>query len=860
MSENRQKSWFKVSDALIAAFIVPVVIMLIIYAERGIFPFGDRAYLRTDLYHQYAPFLSEFKYKLNSGGSLFHSWDVGMGVNFSAIYAYYLASPFNWIVALVPRAYVIEFISVQIIFKTGLCGLTMAYYLSKHSENSNFAPALFGIFYALSGYLAAYSWNIMWLDCIVLFPLIALGAERLVNEKKGILYTVTLAVCILSNYYISIMVCIFMVFYVVMLLILKGRQSFGSFAGTVGLFALYSLIAGALAAIVWLPELYALKLTASSENDFGSMVDQYFPVLDEIARHMICVETEQGLDHWPNVYCGVAVFPLAILFVANRKISLKEKIVNGFMLVFFLVSFSLNILSFVWHGLHYPNSLPARQSFIYIWMLLYVCFRAVDELEGNTLKDIAIAAIVSIAAVFLFQKIATDDAFDWNTWIVSLAFIAVYSLMLYLHRTEKINVNVATFVLLGLVAIEAAVNMTTTGLSTTSRDQYVKDNEDVRSVVNYVKDDRDFYRFKKMTRKTKDDGAWMNYHSASLFSSMTHADLTELYDQLGCEASTNTYALVGSTPLIDALFDIKYGIYTGTTDNPHVTAVAYSGDTTLYKNEYNLPLGYIVPNNIDELWDRQLSHPVKVQNQLAKAVGAGDVLTQVDGFKEGGVYSFTVPEDGLYFAYSENKATESIDVTIDDQIKNFSSLERSYFLELGWLEKNTIVDFEATDDTDLLVHAFKFNYDALGQIVSALGATKMQVNTYDDTTVVAGIDMSEAGLLATTIPYDDSWAVMVDGVKTQPVKVMGGFLGLHLDAGHHDIVFNFFPEGFTLGATISVIAFIAFILAIGVNIAVGLVKKKKAEKADKALAEAAMAKAEEPVVIQLRDLEIEDFK
>ena len=56
------------------------------------------------MYHQYAPFFSEFQYKLTHGGSLLYSWDIGMGVNFSALYAYYLASPFNWLLVLCPKA------------------------------------------------------------------------------------------------------------------------------------------------------------------------------------------------------------------------------------------------------------------------------------------------------------------------------------------------------------------------------------------------------------------------------------------------------------------------------------------------------------------------------------------------------------------------------------------------------------------------------------------------------------------------------------------------------------------------------------------------------------------------------------
>ena len=90
-----RRSLIRPRDGLWTAFLVPVVIMIVIFIQRGIFPFGEECYLRTDLYHQYAPFFSEFQHKLRTGGSLLYSWDVGLGVNFSALYAYYLASPFN---------------------------------------------------------------------------------------------------------------------------------------------------------------------------------------------------------------------------------------------------------------------------------------------------------------------------------------------------------------------------------------------------------------------------------------------------------------------------------------------------------------------------------------------------------------------------------------------------------------------------------------------------------------------------------------------------------------------------------------------------------------------------------------------
>jgi len=142
------------------SFFLPVLIYLLIFLVRGVFPVGENCFLKTDMYHQYAPFLMEFREKLRSGGSLFYSWNVGLGVNFTALYAYYLASPFNWLVALCPESMVIEFMMVMMILKTGLCGLTMNFYLRNHSEDPDFGTCFFAVLYALSGYMCAYYWNV----------------------------------------------------------------------------------------------------------------------------------------------------------------------------------------------------------------------------------------------------------------------------------------------------------------------------------------------------------------------------------------------------------------------------------------------------------------------------------------------------------------------------------------------------------------------------------------------------------------------------------------------------------------------------------------------------------------------------
>lgn len=832
MENSKTKSWFRKTDAVVAAFVIPVVIMLIIFVQREIFPFGDKTFLRTDMYHQYAPFFSEFQYKLQTGGSLLHSWNVGLGVNFSALYAYYLASPLNWLIIFIPKSYIIEFMTVMIVIKTGLAGLTMTAYLNKHAENLTLSTAFFGIFYALSGYMAAYSWNIMWLDCIVLFPLILLGVEKIVNEKKGLLYVITLAVCIASNYYISIMICAFLCIYLIMVFITSDNKRLSDICLSLLIFAGYSILAGALAAGVLLPAVFALKSTASGDITFPTVVTQYFSIIDMFARHMVCVETEQALDHWPNIYCGVAVFLFGFLYFANSKIKLREKIVYGAVAVFFLASFSLNILNFVWHGLHYPNSLPARQSFIYIFLLLYMSFRTLDEFDGNSFVHLGIATGISLAFIIFCQKVVTDDAFDWSVFYITMGFVAAYALGLYLYKAGRININILMFVMMIIVAIEAAINLSTTSITVTSRSAYVKDNVAVESVVQSVADETDFYRFEKETRKTKDEGAWLNFPSVSIFSSTTRKSVGDFLNNLGCEASVNSYSITGSTPLVDALLDVKYTITTGKSDDESKTLISGYEDTYLYKNKYCLPVGFVIPDGLESEWSLDADNAICVQNELCDILAAPQVLREADGYKTGSIYSTTIEEDGLYYGYLADKQVDKVKVTINGTEKTFEHTNRGYLLELGILHKNDIVDFEAVDETSTSVEVYRFDYDALGRLVENLGKETLKVNHYTDTRIDGNIDMENAGTLLLSIPYEKGWTVYVDGNVHEIRTLWDAFIGIDLEAGSHDISLRYNPEGLKTGLIVSAGAGLILFIIIIISLITHFIKLKKEEKAD----------------------------
>lgn len=793
-------------DSLLAAFFVPVLVLVVIFAQRGIFPFGEECFLRTDMYHQYAPFFSEFQYKLTHGGSLLYSWDIGMGVNFSALYAYYLASPMNWLVALCPRQFLIEFMTVLIVIKTGLSGLFFTWYLRKHTGTREFGSCFFGIFYALSGYMAAYSWNIMWLDCILLFPVILFGLERLVKEKKGMVYCIALGLSILSNYYISIMICIFMVIYAAVLVILYPPKKGKEFAATAGRFTLYSLLAGGLAAVVLLPEIYALQATASGNFDFPKTVSSYFSIFDMIARHIGNVQTEIGLDHWPNIYCGVAVLMLLLLYLGNKNIKIKEKAVYFSLLLFFYASFSVNVLNFIWHGFHYPNSLPCRQSFIYIALVLVMCYKAYLELKNTPWKHIVMAFWGAAAFVILAEKLVdNEEQFHFAVFYAAILFLALYTGCIYLYHSRKWCRDGVLLAVLGLVFCESAVNMAVTSIPTTSRTAYVKDNEDTMLLADSIRSSV-FYRIEKGESRTKNDGAWMNFPSASLFSSVASAAMSDFFKSVGCESSTNAYSVKGSTPFIDALFAARYGIYPDQQPADGLKEqIGRQGSMWFYENKYTLPVGFVMPQDMETNWVLDSGNPANVQNDLSSVLGVSNLLVPAEGVSEGKKLTFTADASGDYYVYVTNKKVEEVSAEIGERSLSFDNVDRGYFLELGYLPKGQEVILQSQTDGNPAMQAeiWRFDPEAMEEIYQCLSKSPLELSSWTDTGLAGSINTPEGGTMFTSIPYDKGWKIWVDGTAVSGRPVFDAFLGVDLEPGEHKIRLSYEPQGLKTGAVIT---------------------------------------------------------
>ncbi len=801
----------------IIAFVIPLIIMTALYIAREIYPFGNNCYLRSDMYHQYAPFFSELWNKLRHGESLTYSWDIGMGTNFTALYAYYLASPSNWFIVLFPQKYMIEIMNVIIILKLCLSSLTFTYYISKHFNTRKCTIALFGMFYALSGFVAAYSWNIMWLDCLVLLPLIILGLERLVNENRCFLYCITLGLCIYTNYYIAIMVCISVVLYfIVLMAAYKGTRRPVIYVKKFLNFAIYSLLAGGLAACLLLPEFYAFTLSASNNIEFPKKLSLYFSILNMVTRHLINVPVHLGLDHYPNIYCSVAVLLLFPLYVMDKKVDLREKIGKSALVLIFLTAFNLNIPNFIWHGFHFPNSLPCRQSFIYVFFLLAMCYEALSHLKSMTTKQLGGALWIAIGILLFIEQVFTvDETYDFTIVYISGAFILVYALIMLIHLKHEFKVPVIIFIAFSLCIIECTINMDSTGIGTTSRSSYLLDYDAVKTVTQTVADDdSSFYRMdKKFGSRSNNDGAWHNYHSISTFSSTSNGAMEEFFGELGFEHSFNAYKYNGATLVTESLFSVKYAISNRIlTESPLRSYYTGSDGEFIYKNNYTLPIGFMTYND-PYGWEADSANDAGIENQnslIKNLTGISNVFTLTYENATDAGFEVKPVKAGHLYMIVRNTSCDTVTATINSSEYTYKDLKKGgTIIDLGYATPDDIIVISG--DTSMNASVYTLESSRFIEAFNILNNNSLNVSEFTNNKITGTVNASKDATLICSIPYDKGWSVYIDGKKAETNDIYGALISVNVPAGEHTVTLKYMPVNFILGCIITSLCIIILI-------------------------------------------------
>jgi uncharacterized membrane protein YfhO len=595
------------------------------------------------------------------------------------------------------------------------------------------------------------------------------------------------------------------------------EQKEGKFKACVR-FAWYSLLAGGTGAILLIPEAIVLGYAKSADTTLPEVVEWYFGFVEELSRLCTTATPYTGNNHWPNLYCGAFTVLLVLLYLFNRRIKWSQKIPRILLLALFLVSFANNYLDFLWHGLRFPNSLPGRQSFLFIFVMLVMGYECYRKQKGNRIWHVVVAMALCFG-VLIAGSLKTDESVvDPLSFVLTAVFIAAYGLCFILHRieTKQIRMMVKGFAF-GLALGEIILNMAVTGFYSLNRTAYLAKMDDYKVLIEQAEADAKadakdgeqiFYRIEDYERKTKNDDCLYGYPSGTIFSSLLNTNVSHFYQSVYMEGGLNYYCYNGATPLTSAMLSMKYMLSDNDMgENALRELIATSGGYYLYENKYCLPLGFMMTEEQIEAWTYTSGQKVSHINLLGEILGAEEkTLSLADAYMEvdEGCTSITVEEGGIYYAKYASCSADNLNIRINNgPVTRYNKTTHRYLFELGECQPGDKITITNSKSEGISFTVYKLNEDAVSTAYETLNQQTMVIEEYTDTSIKGSIEVQEAGRLIFSIPLEDGWTLYVDGKETKMQSFKEAFISVHLEEGHHDIELRYLTPGLKIGACIS---------------------------------------------------------
>ena len=646
------------------AFWIPCGAVLFVMLCSQYEPFGQYSMLYSDMYHQYYPFFVAFRQALRSGESLLYSWNVGMGMDYLGLISYYLASPLNLLSVLVPEMWLLEYFSLLVPIKLGFAGMCFAIFLKGIFQKDDLSVSVFGGFYGLCAWALAFQWNIMWVDTFAVLPLVVLGMVKLLQERKFLLYTLTLFLSVYANYYVGFFTCIF-IFLLFFVYEICRWQGFRKFFADLAWIALCSAIAIGMTAILTLPAFAALQTTQSGVNKFPTgfrlniATEHNFKgllaAMYKVAGNMgggIEPSFKEGL---PNLYCGVGSMVLAVLFLLAGEVKLRDKFCALILLLFFNVSFIIRQLDYIWHGFHFTNMIPYRFSFLYSFVVLYMAYRAWMMRKHFKRWQLALAGGLTALLLSCSNELKETVPLELGALDLEIPLFVIYNLtflVLYLlalaYGTLRVEIpedssnrqkkalmaknqryrQVSCWLVLGVMGVELIANLVCFGIyfPGTGVSNYPRGTTYTESVIRYMyerEEDNLFFRAETTHSQTLNDGALNGYNGVSAFTSSANVSTTLFMQALGYGAKNtyNRYLFEESSPVANLFLGLKYMIDRDGKDktSTYFAEKNHFGDITLLENQYYLPLAFLAEKELADYPFTSNGNAFEFQNGLFQA-------------------------------------------------------------------------------------------------------------------------------------------------------------------------------------------------------------------------------------------------
>ena len=180
-------------------------------------------------------------------------------------------------------------------------------------------------------------------------------------------------------------------------------------------------------------------------------------------------------------------------------------------------------------------------------------------------------------------------------------------------------------------------------------------------------------------------------------------------------------------------------------------------------------------------------------------------------------YLFTIPDDKPYTLFIPNVSL-NYDIWLNgEQIFDDNKNYTPFLIDLDKYQAGDKIEIliDLAKSTDYSDEVRLFSLD-LAEFANA--AKIIQTNApqyvFDGKTVFKfAINPSEQDrYLLTSVSYDPGWQATIDGKKVPTVPVMGSLIGIKIPAGSKELILSFRPKGLKVGAGISLISLMLFLM------------------------------------------------
>lgn len=845
----QMKKFLKNYWEYMAAFLIPIVIVLIHCFTRDSWLLGNGSILLGDAGVQYVYIFEELWNKVHSGNFSFFSWNAVGGFDFYLNMLYYAISPATIIALILPKNYLEDVLQVMMVLKWALLSFSAVYFFmhtkfNTLKENKRFVSLALGLCYALSNFFIGMLPFFNWHDTLILFPFLLLQVEKMIENGKWKAYYILLTVAMICNCYIAFPVCIFIFLW--FLLNLQGTKR--SKKKIILRFLGSSILAVISSLFVILPSVLNLITRYSSENDVNikDYIKQIIVMPNEIInRFFILSPFSLGEDSNFSFYCSLGVIALIFLF-CFIKMKRNIKYIKLGIVVFIIFSIIFGCLSYIWHAFSIPHGCSPRFGFALLMILLIMALDVLCNLEQIKVWNCIIAAIIGIG-LFCYAFFNTTVFEEFYVYLVTLLLFVLYIIFLVLLCRKSIKTKTFVILFLSVCMVELCGNayfqFSEFNLVKPEEMKCNKETADLAELVRLEKGQRVVF-----AQAGENIGLKTGMPTMSGFISYANGKIGMLHDKLGLGALLDSgLSYVGGTPLIDMIFNISGGIGKFKAEFNDCTLVKEGEELNIYQKNQVAGFGFMVENSVDK-WGDYIASPFEYQNlfvKLSTSEKEKDLFTsfipkdlkcstallelnQIEGLKEenvfayqyaaafesdGNILSFIADKDmNLYFTTTTSVEMQIIVGVDEEVVYNNTKKTPQTTISLGKIKKGQkvsvfySVENQIGNTVQIAGQFAEWNEDVWNSVYKELSDEVYQIEKFESDYVSGAIEAKKDGIMMTSVPAMKGFTVYVDGEQTEYKEIGGALIGVPLKAGKHVVEFKYRTPYAALGFLISVLA------------------------------------------------------